>query len=67
MAESTLPPPVPAEYGGKWIVWTRDGMRIARVGDTRSEARAVAESAVTTETIYEWVPPADARLIGGRR
>ena len=34
MREPKVPQTVPAEYGGKWVVWTKDVLRIVGVGDT---------------------------------
>ncbi len=55
---------VPREYGGKWVVWTKDARRIVAAGDTPAEARAAAEAAGVREIVYQWVPPAHERFIG---
>ncbi len=57
---------VPPEYGGKWVVWSKDLRRIVAVGDTPEEARAAAERAGVREIVYQWVPPADERFVGDR-
>lgn len=64
MARRKTPQTVPAEYGGKWIVWTKDALSIVGVGDTPEQAQAVVAQAGTTEIVFEWVPPADERFIG---
>ncbi len=56
---------VPREYGGKWVVWTKDARQIVAAGDTPEEARAAAERVGVREIVYQWVPPADERFIGG--
>ncbi|MBI2823250.1 MAG: hypothetical protein HYX69_01010 [Planctomycetia bacterium] len=58
-----VPQTVPAEYGGKWLAWTKDAMRIVGVGDTPDDARLAAEKAGVTEIVYEWVPPSEERLV----
>ena len=57
-------PTVPAEYSGKWVLWSRDGMRIVGVGETVEQAERTARQAGESEFIYEWIPPADAGLLG---
>lgn len=59
------PQTVPREYGGKWVVWTNDGMRIVAAAGTLDDAKAAAERAGVADIIYMWVPPAAERLIGG--
>ncbi len=59
------PQSVPREYGGKWIAWTTDGLRIVGVGTSPEEARGEAARAGVTTIAYEWVPPANERFIGG--
>lgn len=58
------PQPVPAEYGGKWIVWNKEGTYIVGVGATLEEAEQEAKEHGETETISEWIPPADSLQIG---
>ena len=65
MSEPKVPQTVPAEYGGKWVAWTKDALRIAGVGDTPDEAESAAEQSGVKEVVLEWVPPADERFIGG--
>jgi hypothetical protein len=60
------PQPVPREYGGKWIAWTRDAMRIVAAGRSPEDVKAAAARAGVTDIAYEWVPPADERFIGAR-
>ncbi|MGH7199207.1 MAG: hypothetical protein ACREJB_01290 [Planctomycetaceae bacterium] len=49
---------VPAECGGKWIVWD-DGGRIVGVGDSLNEAEEQAVRAGVAQGAFEWVPPAE--------
>jgi hypothetical protein len=66
MASVNVPQIVPVEYAGKWVAWTKDALRIAGVGETPDEAAAAAARIGVTEVVYEWVPPADERFLGGR-
>lgn len=62
------PPIVPAEYGGKWLAWSIDGLQILGVGDSPEQAEADAQcksSGETISVILEWVPPAEEALIAG--
>ncbi len=64
MTDQRNQPVVPERYAGKWLAWTRDGMRIVGVGATPEEAEAAARDANVTEVIHEWVPPANERIVG---
>lgn len=66
MTEPRLPQIVPVDCAGKWLAWTADALSIAGVGDTPAEAKAAAQRAGVTETVIEWVPPADERFVGAR-
>ncbi len=57
------PQPVPAEYGGKWIVWNKEGTCIVGVGATLEDAEQEAKEHGETETISEWIPPARTKFI----
>lgn len=57
-------PTVPAEYSGKWVLWSQDGMRIVASGETIEDAERAARQAGESDCIYEWIPPADAGLLG---
>lgn len=59
-----FPQPVPPEYGGKWVVWNKDGTRIVGVGTTLEEAEKEAKDQGEIETISELIPPADSLHIG---
>lgn len=49
------PDPVPAEYGGKWVAWTLDGMHVLGSGETPAMARHDAE-AKGPQTAFDWQP-----------
>jgi len=55
------------EYAGRWVAWTEDERRIIAAGATPEEVRAAAERAGHTRFIYDWVPPAHERQVGGVR
>jgi hypothetical protein len=63
-SESKQPPVVPKEYAGKWIAWNRDRTAIVASGQALSEAATAARAAGEQEAGFEWVPPANRRLIG---
>jgi hypothetical protein len=67
MSESEVKqrPVVPEEFAGKWIAWSSDASRIIASGDSLKETIAAAESAGEPDPAYEWVPPANVRLVGG--
>ncbi|HLN33030.1 MAG TPA: hypothetical protein VK395_35195 [Gemmataceae bacterium] len=58
---------VPVKYAGKWIAWNQDRTRILGGGSTIQEAQAAAQAAGEAEPGYEWVPPADRRIVGPSR
>lgn len=64
MPDPLLPEAVPSEYGGKWLAWTSDALKIAGVGETPEQAKAEAASTGVVNAILEWVPPADGLLVG---
>ncbi len=47
----------PRHLAGKWIAWSRDGMRIIAIGPTFEEARAKGREAGVPEPLVECVPP----------
>jgi hypothetical protein len=61
----TQPQTVGAEYGGKWIAWDEQNIRIVASGDTFDEVQHAAQSAGVEEAILEFVPPSDSAFIGG--
>ena len=63
--KTKVPETVPRQYGGKWVAWTKDAMKIVAVGETPEEVRAAAERAGVHDPVYQWVPPADERFVGG--
>jgi hypothetical protein len=56
-------PVVPEEFAGKWIAWTSDGSRIVASGDSLKETVAGAQSAGAVDPGFEWIPPANLRLM----
>jgi len=65
--KSKTRPVVPRQYSGQWIAWSQDGSRIVASGQTLAAARAAALAAGQREVGYEWVPPANTRIVGGCR
>lgn len=57
-------PVVPREFAGKWIAWNRKGTAIVASGKTLIEARDGARAAGERAPGFEWIPPANRRLIG---
>lgn len=66
MSESNRshPPTIAKEYAGKWIAWNRKRTMIVGSGTTLREAAAAAKAAGERDPGFEWVPPADRRLVG---
>jgi len=58
---------VPLKYSGQWIAWNRDRTRILGGGPTIEEAQTAARAAGEALPGYEWVPPADRRIVGRSR
>ncbi|MBI3467442.1 MAG: hypothetical protein HY000_30910 [Planctomycetes bacterium] len=63
----TQRPVVPREYAGKWIAWSRDGLRIVASGDSLQAVQRAAAATDEQDVGYEWVPPATTRIIGAGR
>lgn len=55
---------VPKKYASQWIAWNYDRTSIVGSGSSLEDARAAARRAGETDPGFEWVPPADRRLIG---
>lgn len=55
---------VPKRFAGRWIVWNGDRTSIIASGGSLNQAQEAARSAGETNPGFEWVPPADRRLIG---
>lgn len=62
--QPTEPVVVPKALCGKWIVWNRNRTQIVGSGDRLKDAQEVARAAGIADPGYEWVPPANRRLIG---
>ena len=58
------PETVGAQYGGKWIAWDDDGLKIVASGDTLEQVREQARSAGVKLPALEFVPPSDRAFIG---
>ncbi|MCI0334560.1 MAG: DUF5678 domain-containing protein [Planctomycetes bacterium] len=56
---------VGAEYGGKWIAWDDDGLKIVASGETLEQVREQAQSAGVKLPGLEFVPPSDRAFVGG--
>jgi hypothetical protein len=59
------PEAVGAQYGGKWIAWDDDAVKIVASGDTLEEVREQAMSAGVKLPGLEFVPPSDHAFVGG--
>jgi len=59
------PEPVGAQYGGKWIAWDDDAVKIVASGETLEEVRQQALSAGIKLPGLEFVPPSDRAFVGG--
>jgi hypothetical protein len=55
---------VPKKYAGQWIAWNHDRTGIVGSGGTFEAAQAAARRASETDPGFEWVPPANRRIIG---
>jgi hypothetical protein len=59
------PETVGAEYGGKWIAWDDDGLKIVASGESLEEVRERALTGGVRLPALEFVPPSDRAFIGG--
>lgn len=62
--EQQVPPVVSKEFAGQWIAWNKSRTAIVGHGKTLPEAVQGAQAAGETDPGYEWVPPANRRLLG---
>jgi hypothetical protein len=62
---NTSPEPVGANYGGKWIAWNDEAVKIVASGDTLEAVRQQALDAGVKLPGLEFVPPADRAFVGG--
>ena len=62
--EAQQPACVPRKYAGQWIAWNRDRTAIVGSGTTLQEAQAAARRVGEADPGFEWVPPANRRIIG---
>jgi hypothetical protein len=58
---------VPKKYANQWIAWNHDRTAIVGSGSSLKDAQVAARQAGETDPGFEWVPPADRRLIGTGR
>jgi hypothetical protein len=70
MATNSQPPKaspeaVGANYGGKWIAWSDDAVKIVASGDTLEAVRQQALDAGVKLPGLEFVPPSDRAFVGG--
>jgi hypothetical protein len=59
------PDTVGAEYGGKWIAWDDEGLRIVASGETLEQVRQQARTAGVKLPGLEFVPRSDRAFVGG--
>jgi hypothetical protein len=59
-------PPVPAEYGGRWVVWNADHSQIVADGESFLELWQLVRERKIENPTFEKVPRADVRFIGSR-
>jgi hypothetical protein len=52
------------EYGGKWIAWDDDAMKIVASGETLEEVRQQASDIGVQQPGLEFVPPSDRAFVG---
>jgi hypothetical protein len=57
--------PVGAQYGGKWIAWDDEAVRIVASGESLQAVREQALRAGVKLPGLEFVPPADRAFVGG--
>ena len=58
--------PVPIEYAGQWVAWTRDHSKILAHSDTIQELWRIVQERGIKEPVFEKVPRADVRFVGMR-
>jgi hypothetical protein len=59
-------PPVPIEYSGKWIAWSRDHSQIVACSDRFENLWQFVLDQQIEDPIFEKVPHSDVRLVGRR-
>jgi hypothetical protein len=59
------PESVDAQYGGKWIAWDDQGVKIVASGSTLQEVREKARVAGVKLPALEFVPRSDRAFVGG--
>ena len=59
------PETVGEQYGGKWIAWVGENLRIVASGATSVQAKQNALAAGESDPTLEFVPPSDAAFAGG--
>ena len=57
-------PFVPKKYAGQWIAWSSDQRSIIASGSTLREVEAAAQAIGESDPAFEWVPPANRRIVG---
>jgi len=56
---------VAEQFGGKWIAWDDDGLRIIASSNSYEDAREQALAAGVQLPGLEFVPPSDRAFVGG--
>jgi hypothetical protein len=59
------PETVGEQYGGRWIAWDGENLRIIASGATAEQAKQDALAAGVNDPTLEFVPPSDAAFAGG--
>jgi len=59
------PETVGEQYGGKWIAWDAENIRIVASGANADEAKQNALATGVSEPTLEFVPPSDAAFVCG--
>jgi hypothetical protein len=59
------PESVGEEFGGRWIAWDNENLRIVSSAATPEAAKQNALAEGISEPTLEFVPPSDAAFVGG--
>lgn len=57
-------PPVPVEYGGKWVAWSADHSRVLAHSERFEELWRLINEQQIPDPVFEKVPRSDVRLVG---
>ena len=59
-----IPQVIPLDFGGQWIAWSADCLRIIAHGETLAKCQEAARQTGETDPCFQKAPRADAQLIG---